>query len=122
MKIYEYRVEIDRSDKITWKVREWNVLGQNEEYLAINDLHFTTLAFNKSSTAHQLEKAGIMDMTTWSWSSEKFELYLYTKFNSIKKAENKINHRLVEYVTDKISPYLSAEKIRVMLLKENQII
>ena len=121
MKIYEFKVDISWVNEISWALKEFTLIGENEHHLVIDNYWFTVLRKGKegSSLNKRIEQPGIIDWTRFKFT-EKFTITLYTKEASFKKAETKIRRHFEKFLQEKSSPYLMVDNPEIRLTIENK--
>lgn len=121
-KIYEHMIKICfNGDKDEAIVKEHNILAENQEYLVIDDYHFTTLQFKKDRYVNinpQLESISIVD-----WSNERhfqyIKLYVYTRQSKFEKIKEKMAKEFDKWLYEKHGRFVNgytgvSEKIKTM--------
>ncbi len=115
--IYKYEAQIYNETKIECSTKKYKVLGKNDSFFCIDDLHFTEfyLAPKKADKHYgRLEKVGILDWTDMKFYGKKFTVYIYTRQDK-KYAEKEMNKDFNAFLNKKCSNYLFSEKIKIKL-------
>lgn len=125
MKVYEFNVKVNAINESSWTITERNVIGENKQYIVIDDERFTTLAKKSGKYNYEtvVEHASLIDWTTPICVSScmgKFSLTLFSYSDSASKAEMKCNKMLREYISEKISRYLPFENVHIFLNEDNK--
>lgn len=81
--INHYKVEISDASGIIvpcneFKLTKLNVIGENDEYLAVDDIYFTTLSRSKNYLHPQLDKPAIHTYTGDNCWGNRITYTLYT--------------------------------------------
>lgn len=108
-KVYLFSIELDfLKDTVEQKTEEYEVIGVNNEYIAINDNRFTSIKIKGKEDIDGALKQVSIYQSEFKNYWDYIEGSLYTLNSSKKIAYKKIKKELEKYIQEKHGRYCNA--------------